>query len=67
MNKRRIAELERICAELYQVIGTLADYAGVFDHPDVVRAMDNASKLRLVHSDLLPWPRTALSAMARQE
>jgi hypothetical protein len=58
----RIEELECVCAELYQVIGTLADYAGVFDHPDVQRALDQASKARLIYDDLLPWPRTPLPA-----
>jgi hypothetical protein len=56
----RIAELELLCAELYQVIGALADHADCFDHPDVQRALDNAAKARLVHRDLLPWPRQRL-------
>lgn len=62
---RRKAELERVCAELYQVIGSLSDYAGVFDHPDVARALDNASDGRLVHKDLLPWPQTPLPERKR--
>ena len=54
----RIAELEWICAELYQVIGSLADHAGCFDHPDVQAALDNASKAQASsHRNLLPWPR----------
>jgi hypothetical protein len=56
----RIAELELLCAEHYQVIGALADHADCFDHPDVQRALDNAAKARLVHRDLLPWPRQRL-------
>lgn len=55
--RKRISELEQVCAELYQVIGSLASYAGVFDHADVERALDNASEAKLVHVDLLPWPR----------
>ena len=55
---KRIEELEQVCGELYQVIGSLADHAGCFDHPDVQRALDNASKARLVHRDLLPWPKS---------
>lgn len=54
----RIAELEQVCAELYQVIGSLADHANCFDHPDVQRALDNAAKARLIHRDLLPWPKS---------
>jgi hypothetical protein len=46
---KRIAELEDICAELYQVIGILADRAGCFSHPDIQRALDNASKTKFVH------------------
>lgn len=54
---RREAELERICAELYQVIGSLASYADMFSHADVQRALDNASRAKLVHKDLIPWPK----------
>lgn len=57
----RIAELEQVCAELYQVIGSLADHANCFDHPDVQRALDNASQARLIHRDLLPWPKASLA------
>ncbi len=64
-NTRRIDELERICAELYQVIGVLAYYAGVSGHIDVNRAMDNASRHRLVHRDLLPWPTKDLPKVRR--
>lgn len=53
----RNKDLERVCAELYQVIGALADEAGLFDHPDVIRALDQASQARIVHDDLLPRPR----------
>jgi hypothetical protein len=63
----RIVELERICAELYQVVGSLADHVDCFDHPDVQRALDNASKTRLVHRDLLPWPRRRLSSKGSRE
>lgn len=57
----RASEAERVCAELYQVIGSIADHAGLFDHPDVIRALDQASQARIVHYDLLPWPREALT------
>jgi antitoxin component HigA of HigAB toxin-antitoxin module len=51
----RIAELEQVCGELYQVISVLSHHAGVFDHPAVQRALDNAAAGRLVHRDLLPF------------
>ena len=57
----RVAELETVCAELHAVIGALAAEAGVYDHPEVARALDNAFECRLVHKDLLPWPKTPLS------
>ena len=48
----RVAELETICAELHVIIGALAAEAGVYDHPEVSKALDNASECRLVHKDL---------------
>lgn len=57
----RIEELEYLAGCLYQVIGQLADLAGVRDHPDVIRAMDNASDNAMTHKDLLPWPKTPLA------
>jgi hypothetical protein len=53
-------EAATVCAELYQVIGCLAEELGVFAHPDVQRALDNASQHKLVHRDLLPWPKLPL-------
>jgi len=46
----------KVCAELYQVIGSLASDLGVFDHPKVVKALDNAANHALVHDDVLPFP-----------
>jgi hypothetical protein len=55
---KRIEELKRVCAELYQVIGALSGaHHDCFSHPDVQRALDNASEGRLVHKDLLPFPK----------
>lgn len=53
-------EAATVCAELYQVIGCLAGELGVFVHPDVQRALDNANEHKLVHRDLLPWPKQPL-------
>jgi hypothetical protein len=61
----RVEELETVCGELYQVLGSLAVYAGVFDHPDIIRALDNAGRAKLIHKDLLPWPTTPLPAQSR--
>lgn len=52
----RIAELQTICAESYQVVGALADAAGVFEESDAVsKALDNLSAAKLVHQDVLPF------------
>src|SRR5690606_20668896 len=45
-----------VCAELYQGIGSLASDLGVFDHPQVIKALDNASEHAMVHDDVLPCP-----------
>lgn len=53
---KRIAELEAVCAESYQVVGLLADAAGVFETSDAVsKALDNLSAAKLVHGDVLPF------------
>ena len=55
-DKKRIAELETVCAESYQVVGALADAAGVFETSDEVsKALDNLSAAKLVHEDVLPF------------
>lgn len=56
---KRVDELETVCAELYQVIGTLAHKADVFDHPNVIKALDNASDAALTHKDILPFTLTS--------
>jgi hypothetical protein len=48
-------ELERICAEVYQVVGILADEAGRFNDPEVTKVLDNLSQQRLVHRAILPF------------
>lgn len=54
--RQRVAELETICAESYQVVGALADAAGVFETSDAVsKALDNLSDAKLVHEDVLPF------------
>jgi hypothetical protein len=54
-----IDRLREDCAQAYQVIGVLAHQAGVFDHPDTVKALDNmhaaADGEPRPHADLLPF------------
>lgn len=50
----RIAELETICGETYQVLGALSltfDVGG----DSIIKAMDNLCECKLVHDDVLPF------------
>lgn len=53
--QRRIEELETICAEAYQVVGSLADDAGRFQEDDVEKILDHLSQMKIIHPDVLPW------------
>lgn len=53
--QERIAELEVLCAEAYQVIGILADEAGVFNTLPVIKILDNLSASQMIHKDVLPF------------
>ena len=54
--RQRIAELETVCAESYQVVVALADAAGVFETSEAVsKALDNLSDAKLTHDDVLPF------------
>ena len=54
-----LANWEKRCAALYQVIGYMAHEFGVFDHKDVHRALDVACGRGDVER-LLPWPNERL-------
>jgi hypothetical protein len=60
-NYERIMELERICDEAYQVIGSIAGEFHIMESPDVQRVLDNLSEKKLVHKDILPWPKSSLT------
>lgn len=50
-------ELKTICAETYQVVGSLASDLGIFESSDrLVKVLDNLSQQKRVHTDVLPWP-----------
>ena len=46
---------EQIAAEAYQVIGQLADFAGIFDNPEVQRALDYFSSNGEYDGSILPF------------
>lgn len=47
--------LRRICAEAYQCVGYLAEECRATDDSHVIKLMDNLSRMKLVHEDLLPF------------
>ena len=53
--ERRVAELERVCAEAYQVVGVLLSDTDQFDTDHGEKILDNLSEARIVHEDVLPW------------
>lgn len=52
----RIEELERICAESYIVLGTIANEADRLHDYSVIKALTNLSHAVLIHEDVLPFP-----------
>lgn len=53
---KRIEELENICGVAYQVVGSLALQAGVFETSEQVsKLLDNLSECRMIHTDVLPF------------
>jgi hypothetical protein len=52
-------QLRELCAQVYQVVGALADAAGVFETKQVERVLDNldaaAAGKPLPHGNLLPF------------
>ena len=54
---RRVRELEAVCGETYQVIGSLLSDVGLFGTERGDKVLDNLYEGRLVHQDVLPWDR----------
>lgn len=46
----------KVCAEAYQVVGSLLIDVGAFHTDEGEKILDNLSQHRLVHDDVLPWP-----------
>ena len=54
---QEIDELKTICAETYQVVGSLASDLGIFGSClQLGKVLDNLSQQKRVHNDVLPWP-----------
>ena len=52
----RELELEEVCAEAYQVVGSLLSDLDIFETDYARKIMDNLSEGRCIHDDVLPWP-----------
>lgn len=52
----RAEAAEAVCAEAYQVVGSLLSDVGAFDSEQGQKVLDNLSQHRMVHDDVLPWP-----------
>lgn len=52
----KLDELALLCAEAYQVVGSLLYDVGAFDDDHAQKILDNLSQARRVHTDVLPWP-----------
>jgi hypothetical protein len=49
-------EAEQVCAEAYQVVGSLLSDLGQFDSERGQKILDNLSEGKMIHADVLPWP-----------
>lgn len=49
-------EAKTVCAEAYQVVGSLLSDLGQFESDIGQKILDNLHEFRMVHDDVLPWP-----------
>lgn len=47
---------DEVCAQAYQVVGSLLSDVGAFNTDHARKILDNLSQARVVHDDVLPWP-----------
>jgi len=59
LEREAVAKSEQQVADAYQIVASLADHAGLHDHPEVVRALDYLAYGKCA-GDILPWPKEPL-------
>jgi len=64
-NSETIRRGQEIMGQAYQVIGAIASEAGLFDHPDVQRALDYFSENRY-REDFLPFSLRPVNTVNRK-
>ena len=52
----RASAAEQVCAEVYQVVGSMLEDLGQFGSGRSWKVLDNLSQAKKVHDDVLPWP-----------
>ena len=52
---KRITDAELVCAEAYQVVGSLLDDLGAFESECADKILDNLASAKMLHTDVLPW------------
>ena len=62
-----LSEAEQVCAQAYQVVGSLLDDLGQFDSEMGNKILDNLAEARMVHDDVLPWPSFAPESQQAKE
>jgi hypothetical protein len=55
-DQAELSPAAQVCAEAYQVVGSLLSDLGQFDTDRGQHILENLSQARLVHTDVLPWP-----------
>jgi hypothetical protein len=65
--RRERDEAQKVCAEAYQVVGSMLNDLGQFDTERAEKVLDNLSEHRMVHDDVLPWPSFAAAIRGKSE
>lgn len=60
-DKERIEELEALLGEAYVVMGSLLVSTRQFGSVQADKILDNLAEMRMVHTDVLPWPERHLA------
>lgn len=65
LDRREVVTSEYVAAEAYQVIGILADAVDLFDHPEIIRALDyfSLNGQNGLDGELLPWGEGIIAAL----
>lgn len=60
-------QAQMVCAEAYQVVGSMLDDLGQFNTVRAGKVLDNLAEHRMLHDDVLPWPSFEIAARSKGE